>query len=127
MGKSVKESIMPKEFIHCRDFGRTVTVISGDSEGGESVETVVPDSDAIKVGWSKEAEHVEIAVCQMVEGVFVEHGFEAILDAGDETDPAKLLQLGRLTPRYIQMDRHGLNRLIRALRQARDDAFGKDA
>lgn len=118
---------MPKEFIHSRDFGRTVPVHAGRDEAGEEVLKMAPmDSDAVKVGWSKEQEHVELAVCQMVEGAFVEHGFESILDAGTETDPEKLIRLGRLTPRYIQFDRAGLNRLIRVLRQARDDAFGKD-
>lgn len=126
---------MPKEFIHSRDFGSTYRSHNDCSDncvgmGGDdpcvAKQVQNDDNDAIKVGWSKEQEHVELAVCQTVEGAFVEHGFESILDAGDETDPEKLLAIGRLTPRYIQMNRHGLNRLIRTLRQARDDAFGRD-
>lgn len=118
---------MPKEFIHCRDFGRPVQVHSGrDEDGGEQFETAVMDMDAIKVGWSKESEHVELAVCQSVEGAFVEHGFMSEINM-TEDDPAAVLRLAQLTPRYIQMDRAGLNRLIKVLRKARDDAFGKDA
>lgn len=111
---------MPKEFIHSRDFGRMVPTIVGDGSTGE-VEMSPLDNDAIKVGWSKEAEHVEIAVCQTVDGAFVEHGF--LYQVGAEPTVADAL----LTPRYIQMDRAGLNRLIRTLRKARDDAFGSDA
>lgn len=122
MGKSVKEGVMPKEFIHSRDFGRTVTV--ADSEG--NVELAEIDRDAVKVGWSKESEHVELAVLQSVDGAFIEHGF--VSEVGlEEDDPEAMLRLARLTPRYIQLDRAGLNRLIRTLRQARDDAFGQDA
>ena len=111
---------MPKEMIHCRDFGRTVLLETLDGE--KEIGTL--DTDALKVGWSKEVGHVELAVCQMVEGSFVEHGF---LDGPqEETDCDKRVRLALLTPRYIQMDREGLNRLIRTLRQARDDAFGRD-
>lgn len=110
---------MPKEMIQCADYGQEVTFSDGT--------TCEMDKDLIKVGWSKEAGHVEMAVCQTVDGVVVEYGFEDTLTPGTETDPEKLLRLGRLTPRYIQLDRQGLNRLIRVLRQARDDAFGADA
>jgi hypothetical protein len=119
---------VPKEFIHCRDFGRSVPVHAGEDEDGKEILSMAPlDSDAVKVGWSKESEHVELAVVQSVAGSFVEHGFEDMLQAGGETDPEKLLAIGRLTPRYLQLDRNGCNRLINTIRQARDDAFGKDA
>lgn len=126
MGKSVKEGVMPKEFIHCRDFGRQVPVQTGDS----TFELMPLDSDAVKVGWSKESGHVELAVVQMVDGSFVEHGFieSAVGSAeGVLVDHAEELRQAQLTPRYIQLDRAGLNRLIRTLRQARDDAYGADA
>lgn len=122
MGKSVKEGIMPKEFIHSRDFGRTVVL----DDGSGSVSTAELDRDAIKVGWSKESEHVELAVLQSIDGAFVEHGFAAEIGLA-EGDPAAVLRLAELTPRYIQLDRAGINRLITTLRQARDDAFGRDA
>lgn len=81
---------MPKEFVDSRYL----------KEGFES--------EVIKVGWSKESEHVEMAICEIKSGEVVEHGYD-----GE-------------TPRYIQLDRTGLNRLIRILRRARDDAFGRD-
>ena len=119
---------MPKEFIHSQYFGRSVPVHGGTDKDGKDVLEMMPlENDAVKVGWTKDNEHVELAVVQSVAGSFVEHGFDDLLDAGDETDPEKLLALGRLTPRYIQLDRNGINRLINTLRQARDDAFGKDA
>lgn len=119
---------MPKEMIHCRDFGRTVplSVVHDETGAPKTAELATMDSDAIKVGWSKESEHVELAVCQMVDGLFVEHGFLSEIGL-EEENPAAMLRLAQLTPRYIQMDRAGLNRLISTLRQARDDAFGKDA
>jgi hypothetical protein len=116
---------MPKEFIHSRDFGRSVPVHAGINEdGSEKLEMQPLDNDAVKVGWSKEAEHVEMAVLQSVEGSFIEHRFDS--DLGEEKNPEKAYSLGLLTPRYIQLDRKGINRLINTLRQARDDAFGKD-
>lgn len=113
---------MPKEFIECADFGREFPVVGG-SDG--PVETATWDTDAIKVGWSKEAAHVEVAVVQMVEGLYVEHGF--LLEDGADISTEEAVRLAKLEPRYIQLDRHGINRLIRSLRKARDDAFGKDA
>lgn len=117
---------MPKEFIHCQDFGRAVPVGPPDESG--KVETATWDSDAVKVGWSKEQGHVELAVVQSVEGAFVEHGFLGqVGEEEGENDPKVALRLALLTPRYIQLDRAGINRLIHTLRKARDDAFGKDA
>lgn len=118
---------MPKEFIHCRDFGRSYPVVLDGAEQDRQVEMTSPDNDAVKVAWSKESEHVELAVCQMVDGTFVEHGFlSEIGEPEGENDPKVVLRLAQLTPRYIQMDRHGINRLIRILRKARDDAYGRD-
>lgn len=34
---------------------------------------------------------------------------------------------GEHDPHYLELDRSGINRLIRALRKARDQAFGADA
>ena len=111
---------MPKEFIHCRDFGRSFPVLfDGSDEDQTVVQMSEPTTTAVKVGWSKEQEHVEIAVVRSIEGAFVEHDWET----ENEEDGSVEVTPG---PLYIQMDRAGLNRLIRTLRQARDDAFGKD-
>lgn len=61
----------------------------------------------VHVGWTREASHVEIAT-RMPKGIqlpcddVVENGW------------------------YATLDRNGINQLIRALRKARDQAFGKD-
>lgn len=112
---------MPKEFVYCQDFGREVRLVSSDSDAVEFGEM---EKDAVKVGWSKEAGHVELAVCQMVEGSFVEHGF--LLEQGADIGTEEAVRLAHLTPRYIRLDRSGINHLIRLLRQARDDAYGRD-
>lgn len=59
-----------------------------------------------QVGWSREASHVELGVVKT--GV----------DPTDADDPKNGL--------YIQLDRDGINRLIRTLRTARDQAYGRD-
>lgn len=95
---------MPKEYIHNRWFGQYATEVT-EITGPEQPERVaVPlDDSMVKVGWTKDAEHVEIALV-----------WGPDLELPDEF-------------RHAQMDRNGLNRLIRTLRTARDDAFGKDA
>lgn len=59
----------------------------------------------IKVGWSK--------------GRFVEIGLAEFEISTELTPGSRGI--------FATFDRDGLNRLIRALRQARDDAYGKDA
>lgn len=108
MGKSVKEGIMPKEFIENRYFGQYATDHSQcahpplDPDGDCAGKQVPLDGSVIKVGWSKEAGHVEIAVLPTYE-----HEHDGVTW-------------------YTQFDRRGINRLIRVLRTARDDAYGKD-
>jgi hypothetical protein len=71
----------------------------------------LPDGDgeqstplAVSVGWGREASYVQVATINLqVE----EHG----------------------SPEYgwfVDLDRHRINQLIRVLRRARDQAFGKD-
>ena len=60
----------------------------------------------VVVGWSKEAEHVEISV-RMPD--------DTVLVPGPEANGW-----------YAQLDRAGINRLIKTLRKARDDAYGRD-
>lgn len=102
---------MPKEYINNRYYGQTARSHDGCDTKGEqhcppdcAGTLVALDDSAVKVGWSKEAEHVEVAVVHNRDG-------------GDDG----------LTDWHAQMDRNGLNRLIRTLRKARDDAFGADA
>jgi hypothetical protein len=89
---------MPKEWIHSMDHGRSVPIV-GD---GEEVTLHKMDDDAIKLGWTKEGMHVGLAIVDTEKDP---EGFES---------------------RHINLDRAGINRLIRFLRRARDDAYGRD-
>lgn len=80
---------MPKEIIYSRYLG--------NDEAPEPW---------VKIGWSKEAEHVELATLN--------------------ADDYPLEPFPEANGWFVQMDRPGINRLIKALRQARDDAYGKD-
>lgn len=101
MGKpreAEKEGVMPKEFINCEDYGREVTFIgpSGEREAG-AMPTV-----AGCVVWNKEVGHVAVRIVDRQKDP---DGFEAL---------------------NLNLDREGINRMIRFLRKARDDAFGRD-
>lgn len=87
---------MPKEYIDSMDFDIRVV-----PEGGS--EPVLIDRNSIKVSWSKEGYHLGLCV---------------IGDREEDPDGMKA--------QYINLDRAGVNRLIRFLRQGRNDAFGKD-
>jgi hypothetical protein len=86
---------MPKELIRDHYYDHDSDAVS---EGSQS---------ALKIGWSKEAGHVEVAT---------------VAPDGMALEP---------TPEgngwFVQLDRAGINRAIRTLRKARDDAFGRDA
>lgn len=72
---------MPKELIHS-------ATRSGDG-----------DSSRMQIGWSKEAEYVQVAT-----------------SAGSSEHAGT----------FVTLDRHGINNAIRTLRRARDQAFGRD-
>lgn len=95
MGKSVKEGIMPKELIHDLYYDHDDDEVSAGSP------------TVLRIGWSKEAGHVEIAT---------------VAPEGLELDTS----LPEANGWFVQLSREGINRAIRALRKARDDAFGKD-
>lgn len=66
----------------------------------------------LHIGWTKDgSEHVEVSV-------------------QNETIAAECAAQGRphdsRSGWFVQLDRAGINRAIRSLRQARDDAFGRD-
>lgn len=103
---------MPKEYIENRYYGQHARNHDKCDPRGEEFcppdcpgsELVALDDSAVKVGWTKGLAHVEVAVVHDRDG-------------SRESDPDAW---------HSQLDRSGLNRLIRALRRARDDAFGKD-
>ena len=103
---------MPKEFINNRYYGQSARS-HDDCKPDEDhcppdcagSNLVALDDSAVKVGWTKDRCHVEIAVVHHRDG------------AGDHGPDCW----------HSQFDRDGINRLIRTLRKARDDAFGADA
>lgn len=70
----------------------------------------------VHLGWSKESSHVQIAVLNENE--------DTGLWFTNEKD--ELERLDGSNGWVAQLDRYGINRLIQALRKARDDAYGKD-
>lgn len=90
---------MPKELIHDESYGMRVP-LSSSGDGPQELHLV---SDAfLKVGWGRETSHVQIAVC-------------------NDGDPD-----GMKAP-HLNLNRDGINRLVRTLRKARDQAYGADA
>lgn len=82
-------------------------VVIDDRFTGHDDDAVAAGSPSqLKIGWSKEAEHVEVATIA--------------------PDDMVLHPTPEGNGWFVQMDRSSINRAIRALRQARDDAFGKD-
>jgi hypothetical protein len=64
------------------------------------------DEPRLSIGWARDLEHVEV-------GTVMPEGAE--LHATPEGNGW-----------FIQLDRDGINRAIRTLRRARDQAFGRD-
>lgn len=93
---------MPKETFSCYDEGRMVRVI--DAEGKESKETLV--LPFLTVGWNRNVPSIELATRE-----------------GGDIDESERERGGY----FAHLDREGINRLIRTLRKARDQAFGADA
>lgn len=105
---------MPKEYIHSENHGRLVPFLIDGSDAAEGrTEMREMDHDSIKLSWDKEHGQVILAVLDF------------------EKDPDGLGPLSsddkdRPPVKHISLDRQGVNRLIRFLRRARDDAFGRD-
>lgn len=93
---------MPKEYIESAWFNKTAKQVNQD---GTTTDVIV-ENTALKVGWNKNAPdgYVEVAVTPCVGGLFEDQSAQ-----------------------HMQFDREGLNRAVRTLRRARDQAFGADA
>lgn len=94
---------MPKEYIESAWFGQYADVVVDEQTG--ATEKHLIENTALKVGWSRDC-HVELAIVDCKDGSFETGSFEA---------------------QHMQLDRAGINRIIRTLRRARDAAFGSDA
>ena len=95
-----------------------------------------PARSVIEIGWSREAEHVQIATkcVRSDDGADYFPKLEPIempeiSQRADEEEVAGVLleveALGR-SGHYVQLDRAAINETIRILRRARDQAFGRD-
>lgn len=91
---------MPKEYVNCEDYGREVEL--ADSDGGREKRTLPKVAGCVL--WNKDIGNVAVRVVDR------------------EKDPDGF-DSRSLT---LYLDRRGINRMIRMLRQARDDSFGKD-
>ena len=98
---------MPKEIIHSRYEGTLSRVLDEDGNWIETDPSRVTPEPFLTVGWGRESQHVQVAT--LAGGDY------------DEVDGNKRPGV------YVQLDRDGINRLIRSLRKARDAAFGADA
>lgn len=97
---------MPKEKVYNTYFGQFARALVCDKDHDHSPDcwkTGDPlDDSYLHVGWMKEHAQVELAILK---------------ESDDEIDNDRW---------HAQFDRGGINRMIRLLRKARDDAFGKD-
>lgn len=91
--------------------------------GGGLPSEVAPDRRRISVGWSK-GQHAQIGVGVIDNTLTVP---EQVSWSGDfllesEKDESGL----KWRSQWVNLDRHTINQLIRELRKARDEAFGRD-
>lgn len=90
-----------------------------------------PARSIVELTWSREAEHVQL-VTKCVEAASGEayrpkEGEPGYHGGQRSTDPAVPdFDLDFRDGFYVTMDRDGINRLIRNLRRARDQAYGRD-
>ncbi len=80
----------------------------------ESVYGTSEDGIAVKVGWSREHEHVQVGIGGPVEIQYL------------EPLPPGVSVAGPYDGMWVTLDRLGINTLIRHLRRARDAAYGRD-
>jgi hypothetical protein len=103
-------------------------VIYGDRSFPAYGTPVAPEAwSVIEVGWSREAEYVQIAskTIDAIDGSDFHPQLEPIEVGVGET---VLLEAEGIRPGgiYLQMTRSSINELIRVLKRARDQAFGRD-
>lgn len=107
-----------------------------------------PARSVIELGWSKEAEHVQLAtrcIHAADHSTYIPSDVEAVIEraqpaAEREAEMRAVLEGTPGPPRpepdlrgltcfegmYVQLNRRSINDLIRHLRRARDQAFGRD-
>lgn len=74
----------------------------------------------MSVGWGKESGHVQLGVAGP------ESDYKLMGRDGPDGEWKEITGSGDGIGLFVQLDRAGINRTIRSLRKARDDAFGRD-
>lgn len=91
----------------------------------ETNEPVPVQQRRVSVGWAK-GTHAQLGVGWVDEEATAkvgrETGWSADYLVGAELDERQRVWCSQ----WIELDRHAINQLIRELRKARDDAFGRD-
>ena len=103
---------MPKEVVYAAES------LYGDTE---------PAVGVVEISWSREASHVQLATRALRADdhePFVWSEYEIILKQLGPADADKVRWL--MSGLYTTLDRNAINDLIRYLRRARDQAFGRD-
>lgn len=77
-----------------------------------------PAVSVVQVLWSREAEHV-----QLVSKAVHRSTEEDVLPPGAVREPGEIHFTDGM---YVNLNRSGINKVIRDLRRARDQAFGRD-
>jgi len=104
---------MPREFVVGSEFIRLEPLTEQEAEAGSPLQVVamqdgqamrVAEEGLVSVGWHRDLESVQVTTLTR--------------------DPAS--KETRQEGPYIDLDRRGINDLIRQLRRARDQAYGRD-
>lgn len=124
MGLTVMEAEMPKESVYEQP---SVTALREVEEAGKPA--MLAQKRKVSIGWARDT-HVQLGVAWVDEaetaklaasgGPLSWSGGDYIVDG--ETD--EHMRVWR--SQWMDLDRHGINELIRKLRRARDAAFGRD-
>lgn len=101
---------------------------------GPEIDVHVPVVSAVEVRWNKESGYFQMATCMhnsSVGGVVTEFPTELRLIFGEpSTSGEEAAQetefLAQAAGCWVTLDRKGINDVIRNLRRARDQAFGRD-
>ncbi len=80
-----------------------------------------------EVGWSKEGQNVQLGILTH-NGCSIKDWLAGRSEIGSPSvdDPSKMSVLPSFESLWGTLDRSQINRLIRALRKARDEAYGRD-
>lgn len=106
---------MPKESVYAPP---TITALEEAEKAGKPAR--LAQKRKVSVGWSRDM-YVQIGVCWVDETRKPEDMFNPERAIGETDEDDRVWE-----SQWLDLDRHGINELIRKLRRARDAAFGRD-